>query len=313
MDNDVGVVGVAPGVRLWGVKVLGANGSGKVSDVICGLNWVIAQKKSNTTDFAVVNMSLSGDGGDGPCDGSDNFHGAVCNTVGAEIPVVVAAGNGGESAARTVPATWKETIAVSAFADLDGKPGGRFKRNRCGDRDDTFADFSNFGSDVDIAAPGVCVVSTLSGGGYGRNSGTSMAAPHVAGAVALFKATNPNATPDDVRAWLLSSAASRGQRSDVGFTGDPDGTRERVLYLGSPGGEGVVAAANDDVARDASEPGATDADGQPADVTVVEEPTDTGRTGTSRERRTGDRADPSQEREREHRSQADEDGGEDRP
>src|SRR5215208_7382886 len=110
-----------------------------------------------------------------------------------------------------VPATYDEVIAVSAFADTDGAPGGRGP-SRCGSSDDRFASFSNYGPDVDIAAPGACIRSTSLGSWYAELSGTSMATPHVTGAVALYLTETPAATPGDVRSWLLG-LASRPQNS----------------------------------------------------------------------------------------------------
>jgi subtilisin len=131
LDNNTGVVGVAPGVRLWAVKVLDADGSGWWSDVNCGLDWVVAN--SGTID--VVNMSLGGGAvaadhnACGPTTTAE--HNAICAVVDAGIPVVVAAGNGifngtrwvGVDAKDFVPATFDEVITVSALADSDGKPG----------------------------------------------------------------------------------------------------------------------------------------------------------------------------------------------
>ena len=175
---------------------------------------------------------MGGDGTDSACGDADPLHGAICRVVNqAGIPVVVAAGNQSRDAAATVPATYEEVIAVSAFADTDGAPGGRGP-SRCGDADDTFASFSNYGADIDIAAPGVCIRSTSLGSWYAELSGTSMATPHVTGAVALYLAENPAATPSDVRGWLLG-AASRPQNSPQGFSGDPDSIPEAALYLGA--------------------------------------------------------------------------------
>ena len=212
MDNSIGVVGVAPGARLWAVKVLDANGNGWWSSVICGLDWVYA----NRSTIDVVNLSLGGNGSDTTCsDPADPLHGAICRVVSAGIPVVVAAGNAGKDAATTVPATYDEVIAVSAFADTDGAPGGRGPW-QCGYGDDWFATFSNFGADVDIAAPGVCIRSTSLGSWYAELSGTSMATPHVTGAVALHLTETPAATPSDVRGWLLD-IASRPQNFPPGL------------------------------------------------------------------------------------------------
>jgi subtilisin len=121
-------------------------------------------------------------------------------------------------------------IAVSAFADTDGAPSGHGP-SCYGHRDDSFAAFSNYGADVDIAAPGVCIRSTSLGSWYAELSGTSMAAPHATGAVSLYLAENPAATPSAVRDWLLGPA-SRPQNSAQGFLGDRDTIPEPVLYLG---------------------------------------------------------------------------------
>ena len=119
--------------------------------------------------------------------------------------MVAAAANDSRSAANYVPAAYNEAITVSALADTDGRAGG-LGGNLCYswggyDKDDTFADFSNYGSDVDLIAPGKCIWSSVPGG-YGYSSGTSMAAPAVAGAVALYKASRPLATPSEVRESL---------------------------------------------------------------------------------------------------------------
>jgi subtilisin len=149
------------------------------------------------------------------------------------VPVVAAAGNESKNANDVVPATYEEVITVSAFTDVDGEPGGEGISTCTRDGDDTFAPFSNYGEDVDVAAPGVCVRSTWHNGKYRSLSGTSMATPHVAGAVALYSAKNPKATVAEVRTWL-EGPASRPNAPPYGFTGDPDAFDEGVLSLGPP-------------------------------------------------------------------------------
>jgi subtilisin family serine protease len=221
-DNLTGVVGVAPGARLWSVRVLNNAGSGSWSSIICGIDWVTA----NASVIEVANMSLGGAGtDDGNCGNSNNdaLHRAVCRSVGAGVTYAVAAGNDARNAAGVVPAAYDEVITVSALADFNGVAGGGAAPTCRSDVDDTFADFSNFGADVDIAAPGVCIASTWKGGGYRTISGTSMASPHVAGAAALYRATAPTASPATVRQALIDG------REPGPITGDPDTFKEGVL------------------------------------------------------------------------------------
>lgn len=226
-DNSGGVVGVAPGARLWAVKVLNDNGVGSDATIICGLNYVF----QNRAKIDVVNMSLGGFGMESTC-ADDPFHRAVCRLVnGAQIPVVVAAGNESLPVTGVVPANFDEAITVSAFADSDGRFGGDGSPTCFPNADDTFASFSNYGPGVDIAAPGDCIRSTWLGRRYAVLSGTSMASPHVAGALALYLSRFPNATAAQAEDWLLTQA-SVPQTAAQGFLGDADGDFEPVLYLG---------------------------------------------------------------------------------
>ena len=210
IDNGQDVVGIAPGARLWGVKVLGGPlGTGSTSDVIAGIDYVAA----NADEIEVANMSL---GGSGTSQATDD---AIANATDAGVVVVVAAGNDSADASGYTPANSPEAVTVSAITDLDGAPGGNASGS-CSGGDDEFATYSNYGDVVDIAAPGSCVVSTADGGGTTSLSGTSMASPHVAGAAALYIAQN--GVPQDanrrdtVLGGLLSTAAA--QTGPCGFT-----------------------------------------------------------------------------------------------
>jgi subtilisin family serine protease len=128
-------------------------------------------------------------------------------------------------ASNYTPAAFDNVLSVSALADFDGIPGGLGAPTCRTDQDDTLADFSNWGSAVDIAAPGVCIYSTypLERGEYGTLSGTSMASPHVAGGLALLASSNkPNNAADvDTLYGQLKDAGNTGWTDDSG-----DGIRE---------------------------------------------------------------------------------------
>ena len=144
----------------------------------------------------------------------------------AGVTYAVAAGNETDDAKNHVPAAYDEVITVSALADFNGLPGGGGAATCRSDVDDTLANFSNFGADVDIIAPGVCILSTWKGGGYNTISGTSMASPHVAGAAALYKASSPGASPAQVKAALQGAGNLNWNDSD-----DPDPTKEVLLNV----------------------------------------------------------------------------------
>ena len=224
-DDANGVVGVAPGAREWPVRVLDNRGSGSWSAVICGIDFVAA----NADRIEVANMSLGGSGQDlGSCGaGSDAMHAAICNAVDRGVTFVVAAGNETDDAANHVPAAYDEVITVSALADFDGRSGGGAAATCRSDEDDTFASFSNYGSDVDLIAPGVCIESTWKGGGYHTISGTSMASPHVAGGAALYLSSQPGSSPAQVKAALQAAGGTDWDARD-----DHDATQERLLDVG---------------------------------------------------------------------------------
>lgn len=221
-DNTIGVVGVAPGARLWAVKVLNKRGSGTWAQIICGIDWVTA----NAGTIEVANMSLGGGGTETGCD-DGGMNEAICNAVAAGVTFVVAAGNESDDAAYHVPAAYEQVITVSALADFNGLPGGGAPSTCYSDVDDTLASFSNYGAAVDLIAPGACIYSTYKGGGYATMSGTSMASPHVAGGAALYKANHPSATPDQVKSALQTAGTLDWNDAD-----DPDPYKEKLLNVG---------------------------------------------------------------------------------
>jgi subtilisin len=231
-DDGGGVVGVAPGARLWAVKALNAEGAGTTSSIICAVDWVAA----NADVIEVANLSLGGRAVGEPgraCGRGDPLHDAVCRAVAAGVTIVVAAGNEAEDAGGYFPAGYDEVITVSALADYDGAQGGVSPPScRGGGPDDTRARFSNYGRVVDVIAPGTCVLSTVPGGGVARLSGTSMASPHVAGAAALLAAGDPDASPGQVKDALRHAGSAAWDDRD-----DPDGIQEPLLDTGAlPGG-----------------------------------------------------------------------------
>ena len=130
IDNGTGVVGVAPGVRLWAVKILNDHGDGLISWYVCGLDWILAQRDPKDPSrplFEAVNMSVTKAGSDDHNCGltnNDLLHQAICRVVAGGITVVAAAANDSHNAAKNIPASYDEVITVSALADTDGKPGG---------------------------------------------------------------------------------------------------------------------------------------------------------------------------------------------
>jgi len=189
LDNDYGVVGVAPGARIWAVKVLNRRGTGTSSQVIAGIDWVAA----NAATIEIANMSLGGPGF------SQAEYDAVQGAVNAGVAFAVSAGNDTADANNYSPASFDNVLTVSAIADFDGAPGALGGPFCDVDQDDTSAWYSNYGTAVGIAAPGSCILSTypLERGSYGTISGTSMASPHVAGALALLaSADNPDSAAD---------------------------------------------------------------------------------------------------------------------
>jgi subtilisin len=243
-DNAEGVVGVAPGARLWSIRVLDHDGNGLWSWIVCGLDRVAAMRDPSDPSLPrieVANMSLAGGGwDDGNCGqrNMDILHEAVCRVIDAGVTVTAAAGNEADNAAKLVPAAYDEVITVSAMADWNGQAAGSASPPAgCGnDGDDTFASFSNYGPDVDIIAPGVCIRSTLPFDRYGRMSGTSLATPHVSGGAALYYLSEAREgrgrpTPQQVKAALVGAGTLDWRTSSDADRGMAGAAREPALQV----------------------------------------------------------------------------------
>lgn len=176
------VYGVAKGTTLVPVRVLDCEGSGFNSGVIAGMDWVAG----NGARPAVANMSLGG-----PADSATDA--AIARMTNAGVTVVVAAGNENQNACNVSPARASSAITVAASTSSDAR-----------------ASFSNFGSCVDIFAPGQGITSAWIGSSTATNtiSGTSMASPHVAGVAALYLQGNPSASPATVTNALVGNATT---------------------------------------------------------------------------------------------------------
>lgn len=247
LDNGQGVVGVAPGARLHAVKVLRADGSGYISSIVAGIDWVTARAGT----IEVANMSLG-------CQcTSTAMDQAIAKSVDAGVAYAVAAGNNDADASTFSPANHPDVLTVSALADFDGAPGGVGGPTCRGDQDDTLADFSNFGSRIEIAAPGVCILSSVPGGGYDWFSGTSMASPHAAGALGLVASGGADPKNQTQVNALYAKLITNG---NLNWTDDSgDGIKERLLDVSdgtvfSPtlvavsGGANAAPTANNDSA-----------------------------------------------------------------
>ncbi|MFD6230890.1 S8 family peptidase [Streptomyces sp. NPDC060232] len=188
--------GVARAVRLVSVRVLGCDGRGEYSAVVAGLDWVA----ENARQPAVLNVSLGGSRSDAV------NRAATAVTASGTLPVV-AAGNSSADACTVSPASADRVVTVAASNQADEQSG-----------------FSNRGECVEIHAPGEQIDSALLGGGSVALDGTSMAAPHVTGTAALYKAAHPAATPEEVAGRLLEESTK-----DL-LTATGTGTPNRLLF-----------------------------------------------------------------------------------
>jgi subtilisin len=242
-DDANGVVGVAPGVRLWSVRVNDSFGGSTASKQLCGINWVTANGPG--LGIRVVNASQTLFGSttdDGNCGYSDNdaMHQAICRSAEAGITWVFAAMNATRDFQATGGATFDQVLTVTAMGDSNGQPNvGSTAKFTCtppyksnskmsSETDDKYTSFSNFATlESDkahtIAAPGHCIWSTWKNQTYGYQSGTSMATPHAVGTVHLCIVSGQcTGTPAEIIQKVRSDAAAFNLASSgFGFTGDP--------------------------------------------------------------------------------------------
>jgi subtilisin family serine protease len=188
--------GVAKSVRLRGLRVLNCSGSGATSGIIAAIDWV----RVNRTNPAVANLSLGGGY-------SSTLNTAINNLANSGVFVAVAAGNENQNACNVSPASAASATTVAASTSSDAK-----------------ASYSNYGSCVDLYAPGSSITSTWLNGGTNTISGTSMASPHVAGVAALYKATYGNASTSTIDSWIKTNSTANV------ITGNVTGTPNRLLY-----------------------------------------------------------------------------------
>ncbi|BCV22475.1 aerolysin [Moorella sp. Hama-1] len=210
LNNNFGVVGVAPQAEIYGVKIFDRLGNGYISDIVAGLDWALQNK------MQVVNMSF------GTTRPSKTLEEAVSKCVQAGMVLVAAAGNEGKDNSVMYPARYPGVIAVSAI-----------------DQHDNLASFSSRGPEVTVTAPGVDILSTYPGGKYRTMSGTSMACPHATGVAALILAQDgrlsgrqvgriiyrtatrlPNLSPGEQGGGLVNATALAAVAR---FIGEPEG------------------------------------------------------------------------------------------
>lgn len=212
-DNSRSVVGAAPGADLYAVRVLGKDGKGTYAQVIAGINWVTNRKKSNPSRPMVANISLGDHTGSSSYNAMDK---AVKNSIDAGVIYAIAAGNEAKRAVNYSPAHVTEALTVGSYDATSNE----------------WASFSNYGSIVDILAPGVDVLSTFKGSSTEILSGTSMSTPHVTGTVALYLSAHPESTSAQVRTALLAAARNPQPDTNQRISKTPRHTTDISVYAG---------------------------------------------------------------------------------
>jgi len=234
VNNSQGIVGAAPGVKLLSLKVLdkcpGNNcWVGGTSTFEAAAEYIA----NHASEIDVANWSV-----DLVSQNDPNLNDLIDSAVAQDLVTVIAAGNFNRDVSMSSPPDSRSAIIVSAIADTDGECGGYGPPASNGNPDDSFAKRSNYGQGIGIAAPGIDIYSTWIDNSYHLDSGTSMAAPYVSGAAALYIAYHSNATSSEVRDALLSSAITDSISCNTDGYGylvdrhyDTDGIAEPLLNV----------------------------------------------------------------------------------